>query len=204
MPVLLRQGHLEAAARLAGTFDLPQSRARVFLARNEPSSALAVLEPLRDQVEARNWQDERLKVLALQALALHAKGREDEALRALAETMGPAEGGGFIRVFLDEGAPMAKLLSVAAARGMKPAYVGKLLTTFTAEKQNRESAIAVLSQRELEVLRLIAEGLSNQEIGERLFLALDTIKGHNRRIFDKLEVKRRTEAIARGRELGLL
>jgi LuxR family maltose regulon positive regulatory protein len=61
-----------------------------------------------------------------------------------------------------------------------------------------------LSQRELEVLRLIAEGLSNQEIGERLFLALDTIKGHNRRIFEKLEVKRRSEAIARGRELGLL
>ncbi len=61
-----------------------------------------------------------------------------------------------------------------------------------------------MSRRELEVLRLLAEGLSNQEIGERLFLALDTIKGHNRRIFEKLEVKRRTEAIARGRELGLL
>jgi len=61
-----------------------------------------------------------------------------------------------------------------------------------------------LSRRELEVLGLIAEGLSNQEIGERLFLALDTIKGHNRRIFDKLDVKRRTEAIACGRELGLL
>jgi LuxR family maltose regulon positive regulatory protein len=63
---------------------------------------------------------------------------------------------------------------------------------------------STLSRRELEVLRLLAEGLSNQEIGERLFLALDTIKGHNRRIFEKLEVKRRTEAIARGRELGLL
>ena len=61
-----------------------------------------------------------------------------------------------------------------------------------------------LSQRELEVLNLIGQGLSNQEIGERLFLALDTIKGHNRRIFDKLDVKRRTEALARARELGLL
>jgi len=74
---------------------------------------------------------------------------------------------------------MARLLSVAAARGIMPAYAGKLLTAF-------------------------AKGLSNQEIGERLFLALDTIKGHKRRIFDKLDVKRRTEAIARGRELGLL
>ena len=120
-----------------------------------------------------------------------------------------AEGGGFIRLFLDEGAPMARLLSAAAARGMMPAYAGRLLTAFAAEKQVREGAVAEsllvpLSRRELEVLRLLAEGLSNQEMGERLFLALDTIKGHNRRIFEKLEVKRRTEAIARGRELGLL
>jgi LuxR family maltose regulon positive regulatory protein len=206
VPVLLRQGHPEAAAHLAGAFDLPQSRARVLLARNEPSSALALLEPLCSQMGAKGWPDERLKVLVLQALALHANGREDEALCVLVETMGLAEGGGFIRLFLDEGAPMARLLSAAAARGMMPAYAGTLLTAFTAEKQTSESAPAepALSRRELEVLSLIAEGLSNQEIGERLFLALDTVKGHNRRIFDKLEVKRRTEAIARGRELGLL
>ncbi len=61
-----------------------------------------------------------------------------------------------------------------------------------------------LSQRELEILRLIAQGLSNQEIGARLFLALNTVKGHNRVIFDKLQVERRTEAIARARELGLI
>jgi LuxR family maltose regulon positive regulatory protein len=64
--------------------------------------------------------------------------------------------------------------------------------------------IESLSQRELEVLQLIAQGLSNDEIGKRLFLALDTVKGHNRRIFDKLQVQRRTEAVARARELGLL
>jgi LuxR family maltose regulon positive regulatory protein len=61
-----------------------------------------------------------------------------------------------------------------------------------------------LSQRELEVLQLIAKGLSNREIGERLFLALDTVKGHNRRIFEKLQVQRRTEAVGRARELDLL
>ena len=61
-----------------------------------------------------------------------------------------------------------------------------------------------LSQRELEILRLVAEGLSNQEIGERLFLSVHTVKGHNGRIFDKLQVQRRTEAIARAREFGLL
>jgi LuxR family maltose regulon positive regulatory protein len=61
-----------------------------------------------------------------------------------------------------------------------------------------------LSQRELEILKLIAQGLSNQEISERLYLALSTVKGHNRIIFDKLQVQRRTEAVARARELGLL
>jgi LuxR family maltose regulon positive regulatory protein len=66
------------------------------------------------------------------------------------------------------------------------------------------SLVEPLSQRELEILRLIAQGLSNRQICERLFLALDTVKGHNRRIYDKLQVKRRTEAVARARELGLL
>ena len=64
--------------------------------------------------------------------------------------------------------------------------------------------IEPLSQRELEVLQLIAQGLSNHEISERLFLALNTVKGHNRKIFGKLQVQRRTEAVARARELGLL
>ena len=89
-----------------------------------------------------------------------------------------------------------------------------MLAAFEAEKRDREGKpassplagplIEPLSQRELEILQLIAQGLSNREIGERLFLALDTIKGHNRRIFDKLQVQSRTEAIARARELGLL
>ena len=66
------------------------------------------------------------------------------------------------------------------------------------------SLLEPLSERELEVLQLVADGLSNREISERLFLALDTVKGHNRRIFSKLQVQRRTEAVARARELGLL
>jgi LuxR family maltose regulon positive regulatory protein len=94
-----------------------------------------------------------------------------------------------------------------------PDYTDKLLAAFEAEQRKSEDKpdlppaqplIEPLSQRELEILRLIAEGLSNREISARLFLALDTVKGHNRRIFDKLQVKSRTEAIARARELGLL
>ena len=95
-----------------------------------------------------------------------------------------------------------------------PDYLAKLLAVFPAEKQQdadqsylpppAQYLIEPLSHRELEVLQLMAQGLSNQEMSERLFLALDTVKGHNRKIFGKLQVQRRTEAVARARELGLL
>jgi len=204
--VLLRQGDVAAAAHLAQTHDLPISQARVLLAQGDTSEALAVLAPYRQQMEAKGWQDERLKVMVLEAIALYAHSDKDKAVRLLGEALALAEPGGFIRTFVDEGTPMSRLLSEAAAQQIMPDYVARLLAAFEVKSDlaSTRPRIELLSQRELEVLRLIAEGLSNQEIGERLFLALDTIKGHNRRIFEKLEVKRRSEAIARGRELGLL
>jgi LuxR family maltose regulon positive regulatory protein len=167
-------------------------------------------------MEAKGWQDERLRVMVLQALALRAHGEKEKAVQLLGEALALAEPGGFLRIFVDEGRPMAQLLSEAQTRGIMPHYTGKLTQAFESEKQrNRgESSlislplsrplIEPLSQREIEVLQLIAQGLSNSEISERLFLALDTVKGHNRKIFDKLQVQRRTEAVARARELGLL
>ncbi len=134
-------------------------------------------------------------------------------MRLLGHALALAEPGGFIRIFVDEGTPMAQLLSESAVQEIMPNYAGKLLAAFEAETQGIEERaylspaqplIEPLSQRELEVLRLVAQGLSNDEIGQRLFLALDTVKGHNRRIYDKLQVQRRTEAVARARELGLL
>jgi LuxR family maltose regulon positive regulatory protein len=213
---LLRQGNLAAAAHLAQTYPLPLSQARVHLAQGDTSAALAVLEPLRQQMDAKGWQDELLKVMVLQAVALHEHGEKEKAVHLLGDALALAEPGGFIRIFVDEGMPMAQLLAEAATRGMMPDYVGKLMSAFEAEgqKSRDKSALSAtppvqpliepLSQRELEVLQLLAEGLSNREISERLFLALDTVKGHNRKIFDKLQVQRRTEAIARARELGLL
>jgi LuxR family maltose regulon positive regulatory protein len=165
------------------------------------------------QVEARGWQDERLKVMVLQAVALQANGEKDKAVHLLCDALEQAAPGGFIRLFVDEGLPMAHLLSEAAALGMMPDYLGKVLAVFKAEVQQREATasqppaqplIEPLSRREVEVLHLMAQGLSNQEMSERLFLALDTVKGHNRKIFGKLQVQRRTEAVARARELGLL
>ncbi|MBE0684256.1 MAG: LuxR family transcriptional regulator [Anaerolineales bacterium] len=213
---LLRQGDLPAASHLAQKHKLPISRARVHLAQGDPSAALSVLEPLRQQVDAKGWQDERLKVTILQSIAHHANKEKDKAMQLLGDALELAESGGFIRIFVDEGSLMAQLLSEAATRGIKPGYIGKLLAVFEAGKQKSEDKsslpstssgqplIEPLSQRELEVLKLIAQGLSNREISKLLFLALNTVKGHNRLIFGKLQVQRRTEAVARARELDLL
>ncbi len=214
--VLIRQGNLSAAARLADTYNLPASQVRVHLAERDPSAALTVLESWRQQVESKDLKDEQLRAMVLQAVALHAHAEMGKALQALGDALGLAEPGGFIRLFVDEGIPMFRLLSEAAVQKVMPDYVARLLSAFEVEKQKTEEnpprspsipiqpLVEPLSQRELEVLQLISQGLSNDEIGKRLFLALDTVKGHNRRIFDKLQVQRRTEAVARARELGLL
>jgi len=212
--MMLHQGNLAAAAHLAETHELPISQARVYLAQGDPSTALAVLEPLRQQVEAKGWVDERLKVMVLQAIALHALDENEQSVQVLADALALAEPGGFIRIFVDEGQSMALLLNETLNRGIAPNYVQRLLTAFpfdetdqavSSQTQAPESELDVpLSQRELEVLRLIAQGLTNREISERLFLALNTVKGHNQKIYSKLQVQSRTEAIARARELDLL
>ena len=210
---LLRQGHLAAAADLAEMYILPLSQARVQLAEGDPAAARAALAAWRVQVEARGWADERLKVLVLEALVLQAEGDQDQAVSLLVDALALAEPGGFIRLFVDEGPPMAHLLSAAAAQGRMPDYLDKLLAVCEAEEQKRKDTaprpptqplIEPLSPREREVLQLIAQGYSNEEISERLVLAISTVKGHNRNIFDKLQVQRRTEAVARARALGLL
>jgi LuxR family transcriptional regulator, maltose regulon positive regulatory protein len=209
---LLRQGRVAAAAHLAETHELPISLARIHLATGDTPAALEVLESWRQQVEAKGWADERLKVMILQAVALQAHGDGDTAVQLLLDALALAETGGFIRSFVDEGIPMARLLHAAAAHARMPEYIAKLLTVFgvgeqiiedKSDRSHSQPLIEPLSQRELEVLRLISQGLSNHEIAERLFLALDTVKGHNRKIFGKLQVQRRTEAVARARELGL-
>jgi LuxR family transcriptional regulator, maltose regulon positive regulatory protein len=219
--VLLRQGDLAAAARLAKTQELPRSQARVLLAQGDPSAALALLSPLRLQMEAKGWQVERLGVMVMQAVAHRALGEKDKAVRLLRDALALAAPGGFIRLFVDEGEPMRMAISdVRSSTEKQPrgqdrellVYVDKLLAAFAQPAVKPPSKIEspkpqmfeALSQRELEVLQLVAQGLSNHEIGERLFLALDTVKGHNRSIYAKLQVQRRTEAIARARELGLL
>ncbi len=210
----LRQGDVAAAAHVAQAHDLPLSQARVHLAQGDPTGALAVLEPYRRQMAEKAWADEELKALVLLAVALDAHGERAEAVEVLDEALALAEPGGFIRIFVDEGAPMARLLREALSRGVRPEYVRRLLAAFPVDDARRAASPATrvagsrlaepLSGRELEVLALIARGLTNQEIALRLYLSLHTVKAHARSIYAKLGVSSRTQAVARGRALGYL
>jgi LuxR family maltose regulon positive regulatory protein len=154
--------------------------------------------------------------MVLQALCLYTQGEKVKSLQLLGDTLVLAEPDGFIRLFVDEGVQMTHLLLEISALGIMPDYVDKLLAAFKAEQQMNEfesyqhftpstqPLIEPLSQRELQVLQLVAQGLSNSEISRRLHLALSTVKGHNRNIYGKLQVERRTEAVARARMLGVL
>jgi LuxR family transcriptional regulator, maltose regulon positive regulatory protein len=209
----LRQNNLTAAAHLALTHEIPISQARVSLVRGEPSAALAVLEPWRRQVEAKGWSDERLKVMLLQAVAHYARGDREEALQVLSEALGLARPGGFIRIFVDEGLPMFKLLSEASTQGLMPDYINKLLAAYEAAGRgsaghshpgSSQSLVEPLSERELEVLRLLRTELNGPEIARELLVSLNTMRTHTKNIFNKLGVNNRRAAIRRAQELNLL
>ncbi|MDQ3458331.1 MAG: LuxR C-terminal-related transcriptional regulator [Deinococcota bacterium] len=234
--VLVRQGRLHEAQEwvreqgLSSDDDLSYLRefehitlARMLIAQYKIDQvegpileATALLERLLQAAEGGGRMGSVIEILVLQALGLEAQGDITPALTPLARALTLAQPEDYVRIFVDEGVPIARLLSEVASHGMMPDYAGKLLAVFEAEEQESEDKpylppappaqdlLEPLSQRELEVLRLIAQGLSNREISKRLFRALSTIKGHNRIIFDKLQVKSRTEAVARARELGLL
>jgi LuxR family transcriptional regulator, maltose regulon positive regulatory protein len=160
-----------------------------------------------NDLDASEWHVQRCLQLTRQMDSVDTFA----ACRVLLARLKLAEPGGFVRIFVDEGMPLGRLLVEAAGRGIIPYYTAKLMAVFEAEQQADEVRLPAgqpltekLSERELEVLQLVAEGLSNREIGARLFLALDTVKGHNRRIFAKLGVKRRTEAVAKARYLAIL
>ncbi len=213
--IYLHQGNLTAAGQWAEAHDIPLSQARVQLASGATGAALDTLAAYRQKAEARGWADEQLRTITLQALAARANGDRHGAARLLVHALAMAEPGGFIRIFVDEGTAMAQLLGETAVRQASPDYAARLLAAFDARDPRgshmadtagraAQPLIEPLSERELEVLRLMARGLSNREIGELLFLAEDTVKGHNRRIFGKLQVRRRTEAVAKARSLRIL
>jgi LuxR family maltose regulon positive regulatory protein len=197
--------------------------ARVLLAEHTPNRAAGLLERLHALAAAQQRTGSVIEVRALQALARAAAGDQQGALAALAEalTLGAPEG--YLRTFVDEGAPMATLLGTllttpattqAVATHVPPAYLDRLLEGFeqaghaALPRSRRGTAlpglVAALSARELEVLELLAAGKPNPAIAEELVITLDTVKRHVTHILDKLEVANRVQAVTRARELGLL
>ncbi len=179
------------------------------------SRARALIAPELEKAEASGLMLNVARLLSLDALVSYALGESESALTALKRALSLAEPENYVRSFLDLGRPMEELLlwSLKGGSWSQPhlqAYANRLQSQFKVGATIRSSRptggmlVEPLTERELEVLRLIAQGLSNREIGERLFLALSTVKGHARIIFDKLQVQRRTEAVARARDLGLL
>ena len=197
--------------------------ARVLLARYQSDradrsilEAMGLLERLLKAAEEGGRKGSAIEILVLQALAYHAQGDLPAALKPLQQALTLAEPEGYVRMFVDEGPPMAQLLLEASARGIMPDYTGKLLAAFEAEQPRSagesplptppasQPLIEPLSQRELEVLRLFKTELSGPEIARELVIALSTVRTHTKSIYSKLNVNNRRAAVKRAAELDLI
>ncbi len=213
---LLRRGEVKVAADFARAHQLPAGLARTMLAQGKGLDALRAIEHHRRTTELEVRTQDALKAMVVQVIIHHAIGQTDKALQLLRECVTKAQSQGSIRLFVDEGTTMKTLLSQLPHETCIEPYVSKLLDAFgTQATQERPVAVptsatsshlplGTFSDRELGILRLIQQGHSNQNIGELLFLSLSTVKWHNQNIFSKLDVQRRTEAVARAMQLKVL
>ena len=187
---------------------------RVLLAEDKHEQALRLLVRLREEAEAAERVGSVIEIQALQALALWAKGKKEQAVGTLTLALAQAEPEGYVRTFVDEGPAMAELLSAtleARQRGIFDAagrvpvsYLAKLMAALAREEASapvaNERLPEPLSERELEVLALIASGDSNEEIAGKLFVSVTTVKTHINNLYRKLGAHSRTQAVARARE----
>jgi LuxR family maltose regulon positive regulatory protein len=219
-----QQGHMEPARRWADYVTLDKEEplsvsegiilARMYLLQGKQDEAIQRLNTLLAAAESGERWRHVVELLVLQAMTYDAQGHQDTALESLSQALEMAESEGYMRTFVDSGQPVAKLLREASQSGHIPAYGNKVLKAFQTDKQVRRKIkhtvsspstfIDPLSDREMEVLQLIAGGLSNREIAERLFLSPGTVKVHAHNIYSKLGVNGRTQAIKQARDLGLL
>ncbi|MBW2367169.1 MAG: hypothetical protein JRH15_04720 [Deltaproteobacteria bacterium] len=201
-------------------FQLQVQLARLLIfQRRKPSMGVGTpeLQPLfkflghrLDKIQPRGLTRRLIQIYILKALAKQACREKTAAVSELEKALDLAEPGGFIRLFLDEGPPMLTLLKRAGSQGIQLDYIGRLLKQFggVGEKIEKKNAppqlIEPLTDRELQILRLVAVGLSNNDIANELFLAVGTVKKHLYNIFGKLDANNRTQAVARARELAIL
>jgi LuxR family transcriptional regulator, maltose regulon positive regulatory protein len=228
--LLLAQGKVEDAARWCAERGLSVEDepsylserehlvlGRVLLAQGKMDQALRLLERLGEAAQAMGRRGSEIEIVALQSLGLHERGERERAVSLLTEALTLAEPEGYVRTFVDEGPLMAELLSEvlqAQQRGhlaseVPAYYLRKLLAGIERYGSGAAASPASnlpepLSEREMEVLALITAGKSNRQIAKDLFVALSTVKTHVNNIHRKLDVRNRTQAVSRARELRLL
>jgi LuxR family transcriptional regulator, maltose regulon positive regulatory protein len=201
-----------AARQIQQPKDLPpalRQAANLLLARIRLAQGdLAAAEGLLVDVQTRAQQDGRMRLeieaLILRALLSQMQEQDEAAIMLLQQALTLAEPEGYIRIFVDQGTPLAGLLAQISPPST---YVNRLLAQMSSDHLPPGTAFPLydpLTPREQEILRLVASGDTNQQIADRLFLTVGTVKGHLNHIFSKLDVQNRTQAIARARTLGLL
>jgi LuxR family maltose regulon positive regulatory protein len=185
---------------------------RILIAQGRSDDALKLLERLLRMAEPAGAMGCVLEMLILQAMGHQARGERDEALAALGRALLFAEPEGYVRTFVDEGAPMGRLLWKAVRRGISAPYASQLLAALETEFGDRKrkvdpfplSLLEPLSEREMDVLRLLPSGLSTPEMAEKLIISVNTVRYHIKNIYRKLDVHTRMDAIGRAQRLSLL
>ena len=187
----------------------------VLLAQDRAAEALPLLTRLLQAAITMERHGDEIRYLAKIALAQHALGNMQAALDSLSRALTLAEPQGYVRLFVDEGKPMAELLRFAISQKVASDYASKLLAAFPKDVLDaipidKERTILTqmlaepLSEREIEVLHLMAQGYKYQEIAERLVVSINTVRYHTRNVYGKLNATNRTQAIGRAKELNLL
>jgi LuxR family maltose regulon positive regulatory protein len=211
--------HISGAIDL-GYIPLYPALAKALIQDGRMEEALRLLERFQGVVEEKGLTRYLIDALVQKAMALQKQGEDERAIDLLTEALILAEPEGFIHTFIDEGAAMGKLLRKVKARGAPADYVEKLLIELEEDGKDSErstkektmplvddpSSIMVepLTERELQVLRLLRTDLSAKEIADELFVAVSTVRSHIKSIYSKLDVHNRLEAISASRNLGLI
>jgi LuxR family maltose regulon positive regulatory protein len=187
----------------------------LLIALDRAAESLPLLMRLLEAANMMERHGDEIRYLVLIALAHHALGNTQTALDSLSQALSLAEPQGYVRLFVDEGFPMAELLSFAILQNIAPDYASKLLAAFPkyvlsavpiAKEMtvNTQLLVEPLSQREIEVLHLMNEGYKYKEIAERLVVSINTVRHHTRNVYSKLDVNNRTQAIGKAKELNIL
>jgi len=183
--------------------------ARLDMVRGELMEAIRLLRRLLQMAESAGLIGQVIEVLVLQALSFQAQANPSQAMVMLTRAFELAEPQGYVRIFVDEDEPMLALLRHAGSRGVASDYLDKLLAAFDTTTQVSSPPLAAvlidpLSEREREILRLIAAGLSTQEIANELVIVEGTVRNHIKHIYSKLDAHSRLQAVERARKLNLL